>query len=169
MVVAIAVKLSLQSPVLNQLHSALDSSRMQTYNSFSDRAKYKESVSISKSSNLLMSQNLSKKVVVKLQHSKFSVLEYGKPNNDWFSVLNLCLRHFYFIQLIIDVIQTLEKFRVDSPLCFLIVQIICDSVATTIHNLMGTCSRRALTADCTKIVETFNWSVINEAINLFAY
>ena len=104
LVVALAVKSSLQFSVLNRLHSALDSSRMQSYNSFPDRAKYKESVSLSNSSNLLKSQNLSKKVVVKLQHSKFSVLEYEKPNNDWFSVLNLCLRQFYFIQLIIDVI-----------------------------------------------------------------
>ena len=59
LVVALAVKSSLQSSVLNKPHSVLDSSRMQ---SFSDRANYKESVSISNSSNLLSSQNLSKKL-----------------------------------------------------------------------------------------------------------
>ena len=137
LVVALAVKSSLQFSVLINSHSALDSSRMQSYNSFSDRAKYKESVSNSNSSNLLTSQNLSKKVLVKLQHSKFSVLEYEEPNNDWFSVLNLCLRQFYFIQLINDAIQSLEKLCVDSSMCFLITQIFCDSVAATIHNLIA--------------------------------
>ena len=188
LVVALAEKSSLQSSVLNRLHSALDSSRMQSYNSFSDRAKYKESVSNSNSSNLLTSQNLSKKVVVKLQHSKFSVLESEKPNNDWFSMFNLCLRQFYFIQLIIGVIQTLEQFCVDSPVCFLIGQIFCDSVVTTIHNLIAVgavgkqfhcfCDNTRVWilvsfstgTDCRlhKFIETFNWSVFNEAINLFA-
>ena len=56
--------------------------------------------------------------------------------DDRFSVLNLCLRQFYFIQLIIDVIQTPEQFCVDSHVCFVIVQIFCDSVATTVHNLI---------------------------------
>ena len=62
LVVALAVKSSLQSSVVNRFHSALDSSRRQSYNSFPDRAKYKESVSISKSSKLLTSQNVSKKL-----------------------------------------------------------------------------------------------------------
>ena len=62
LVVALAVKSSLHFFVLNKLHSVLDSSRMQSYISFSDRAKYKKSVSISNSPNLLTSQNLSKKL-----------------------------------------------------------------------------------------------------------
>ena len=110
---------------------------MQSYNFFSDRAKYKESLSISNSSNLLMSQNLQTKVVVRLQHSKFSVLKYEKIQQGLVSVLNLCVRQFYFIQSIFDVIQTLEHFCVDSPMCFLISQKLCDSVTTKIHNLIA--------------------------------
>ena len=40
LVVALAVKSFLQSSVLNKLHSVLVFSRMQSYNFFSDRAKY---------------------------------------------------------------------------------------------------------------------------------
>ena len=162
---------------------------MQSYNCFSDTAKYKESVSISNSSNLLTSQNLSKKVVVKLQHSKFSVLEYEEPNNDWFSVLNLCLCQFYFIQSIIDVIQTLEQFCVDSPMCFLIAQIFCDRVTTTIHKFIAVgadgkqfhCFRdntlvwilvsfsTGIDSRLHKFIERFNWNIFHEAIIFIAY
>ena len=119
----------------------------------------------------------------------FSVLEYEKLNKDGLSVLNLCLLQIYFIQLIIDVIQTLEKGCVDSPVCSLIVQILCDSVATAIHKLrsVGAVGKQfhcfcdntrvrilvsfssGIDSRLHKVVEIFNWNVLNEAIDLFAY
>ena len=125
-----------------------------------------------------------KKVVVKLQQSKFSVLEYEEPNNDWFSVLNHCLCQFYFIQLIIDVIQTLEQFRDASPMCFLNSQTFCDSVATAIHNLIAVravgeqfhcfCENTwvwilvsfstRIDSRLHKFIETFKWNIFREAI-----
>ena len=104
---------------------------------------------------------------------------------------SLCLVSAFanFIQLIIDVIQTLEHFCVDRPVCFLIVQIFCDSVATTIHNLIAVgavgkqfhcfCDNTRVwilvyfstgtDIRLDKFIETFNWSAFNEATNLFAY
>ena len=78
-----------------------------------------------------------KNVLVRLEHSNFSVLEYEEPNNDLVSALNLCLRQNYFIQLIVDAIQTLGHFCVESPMCLLIAQYFFDSVATTINNLIA--------------------------------
>ena len=125
-------------------------------------------------------QRISLKFVVKLQHSKFSVLQYDEPNNDLVSVLNLSRCQFYFIQLIIDVIHTLEQFCVDGPMFFLIAQIFRDSVATTIHILIAVgdvgkqflCFRHntwvwilvtfstSLDRRLHKFIETFNWNQV---------
>ena len=74
-------------------------------------------------------------------------------------------------------------------MCFLITQIFCDSVATTIHNFRAVeavgkhfqCFRnntwvsilvsfsRGIDSRLHKFIETYNWNIFHEATNFFSY
>ena len=187
LVVALAVESFLQYSVLNNSHSTLDSLQMQSYNFLSDRPKDSQCPFLTLTF-VDVTESL-KKVVVKLQQSKFSALENEEHNDDWFSVLNLCLCQFYVIQLIIDLIQTLEQFCVDSPKCFSTVHLFWDSVATTIRKLITVgavgkqfhCFRdnawvwilvsfsTGIDSILHEFIETFIWNVFQAAIKSSAY
>ena len=86
---ASALKESSQSCFLRRSHSGLLVGRIQSYKLSGERAKDKESVSISNSSNVFTFENSVKKVVVTLQHMYFCVLRYKTADYYGFAVLNI--------------------------------------------------------------------------------
>ena len=80
---ASAVRQAVRSFEPNRSHSALIAGPIQFSSSFSARATYGESVSISFSSKLFTSQNLVEKIVVEFPQTMFCVLKNGKSYNDW--------------------------------------------------------------------------------------
>ena len=110
---ASAVNEPLQSLLRNKSHSCLFSLRIQYYNSFSTCAKYSESVSISISSYLSVSQTFVKKLQKSSNILNLAYCRMKKPAMIGSLLFDFRFDELYLVLLIVDIPQPLEQFNVD--------------------------------------------------------
>ena len=72
----------------------------------------------------------------KLKHCNFGLQEDKEPNNYWFLMFNTCLAHFYLKNLVLQLIQGLEKPVVNKLIHMSPFQIFCGRMSTTVQYLI---------------------------------
>ena len=85
---------------------------------------------------LVYVREFGEKVVVKLQHSQFSVVKIEEPDNYGLFVFNLCFGEFNFIQRIVHMLWLLEQFTTTSCICFFVTELLHNSLLAPIHDLV---------------------------------
>ena len=133
---ASTVNESLQSLLRNNSQSRLFLPLLHSYNCFSARTEYIDSVSTSISSYLSVWQKfVALKVVIEPQDSQFSVAKDKEDNSDCVFMFDFRFGFLYLVKLVDDMYQSPERFFVDRCMCLLFNRVLCNGMATAIHIL----------------------------------